>query len=1303
MANDIEIRVRVGNDTGSGLTAVNTSLRQLKQNAQNAGQALTTLTTRATAASVALRSLHDGAESASRALRTLRDRAVESSLALAELRTRATGVSNGLRTMGTRTEAAHGRLGDLSDRTRTLRTELDGLDTSARRAGAGLGDLRGGLGGGGGGGDGAGAFGDLKAALISLAPAAIPVAAALAPIAVQAGAATTAMAAFGAAIIPQIQSFADAAKAQKTYQDNVGKTGAMSQAAMTSQKAYQASVAGMPPATYKAAIAFQVLGEKYKGWSDGLAGFTMVPVTRSFAVLQGILPKLTPMVEESSLQLSRLVTAAGGGINSTAFDELSQKVSDFANNSLKSAVDGTLHFSRVLSEGKMSGPIASFFAYAKANGPAVKDTLSNLSTAVVHLLDAASQAGPGLLTLVNAFAKLVAAVPASLLANLMQVYTAFKLIKLAGAGVGAAAGGVTTLTTRIVALRAASVAAGGGVAGLRAAFATLGTAAKASVIVAGIAAVAVVLTRLSAIGKKAPPDVDKMATAIGNLGRTGKASGEALRSYGADLGGLADSINTLANPSNADRVQQFLVGLIGMDSTPVADAKKDVDAFDKSLASLVKGGNADLANAAFNRAVEATAKAGHSTKGLKGQLDDYKSALADAAFEQQLAADSMGLFGQQAMDVQAKLAAQKQSADGLRQSIQALNDVNRQGLGGMIGFEAAIDAASKAAKDNGQALRMVHGQLDLGSEKARNEAQALSDLAAKTDSATASARESGASWSAVNKIYDRGRGKLIAAAEAMGLTRAEAQKLAGQILKAPDKTARLKGNLDDLKSKLAAAKADLKTVPASKRTKLQASIDQLKAQIRAAKAAIASLKGKSVTITTYSKYVSVGKRPGEGTVLAPGKATGGVIGAYADGGVTRGSLSLVGEQGPELVRLPVGSTVYPAGQSRRMMDDGEPYQAYAKGGKVTKAQQARNKAQAQARSQAWPDLTISAFGQMAGYRRSELGAALGSPDSLSGLVDALNKWKGIIKAATSGATERGLLKSLSSTGAALIRQEKALSKVNSALDKAKDKLSSLKDAAAQLASGIKSGIVSGGSIVNGAQNTGAWTGGQGLIQQMGSKVADAQSLASALAQLKKRGLNAQSLSEIAQAGVEGGGLETATRLLGSSSADIKQINTLEKQLTKAAGAAGKTTADAMYAKQIKATDHLVDSLKKQQEKLSKSMDHLAKVMENAIKKGFGGKATGGIIGAATGGARGGLTWVGEQGPELARLPYGSTVYPAGQSRQMAMAGGGGGQPIQVNLVLDGKVVARALVDPIRGVVNNIAGGSVQKAFGRGNG
>ena len=92
----------------------------------------------------------------------------------------------------------------------------------------------------------------------------------------------------------------------------------------------------------------------------------------------------------------------------------------------------------------------------------------------------------------------------------------------------------------------------------------------------------------------------------------------------------------------------------------------------------------------------------------------------------------------------------------------------------------------------------------------------------------------------------------------MGLTKAEAASLANQILKTPDKTAKLKGNLEDLEAKLKAAKGKLASVPDSRKAKVRAEISDLEAKIRAVRpsdigdhagvdpALIARLRGKEL-------------------------------------------------------------------------------------------------------------------------------------------------------------------------------------------------------------------------------------------------------------------------------------------------------------------------------------------------------------------------------------------------------------------------------------------------------------------------
>lgn len=98
----------------------------------------------------------------------------------------------------------------------------------------------------------------------------------------------------------------------------------------------------------------------------------------------------------------------------------------------------------------------------------------------------------------------------------------------------------------------------------------------------------------------------------------------------------------------------------------------------------------------------------------------------------------------------------------------------------------------------------------------------------------------------------------------------------------------------------------------------------------------------------------------------------------------------------------------------------------------------------------------------------------------------------------------------------------------------------------------------------------------------------------------------------------------------------------------------------------------------------------------------GGYAHGGIRGlsrAATGGARSNMTLVGENGPEVVNLAPGSHVRSNPDSRRLLSGGGGGGGLIQANLVLDGKVLASVLIDPLREEIRD-RGGSPEKVLGR---
>lgn len=92
------------------------------------------------------------------------------------------------------------------------------------------------------------------------------------------------------------------------------------------------------------------------------------------------------------------------------------------------------------------------------------------------------------------------------------------------------------------------------------------------------------------------------------------------------------------------------------------------------------------------------------------------------------------------------------------------------------------------------------------------------------------------------------------------------------------------------------------------------------------------------------------------------------------------------------------------------------------------------------------------------------------------------------------------------------------------------------------------------------------------------------------------------------------------------------------------------------------------------------------------------KGTGGIIGAATGGIRSGLTMVGEYGAELVALPTGSHVYSSADTQ--SMLGGGVGGLVQIIISGGESAFDQFMITWIKKHARILGGGNVQVAFGR---
>lgn len=1105
------------------------------------------------------------------------------------------------------------------------------------------------------------AIGGVKGSLIPLASAATPLAAALAPIAVKAGAAGVAVAAFGVAVAGQASHMSEASKAQDKYTQSVQQYGRGSKQAAEAQRAVAATLSSMPQATARASVALSTLKDGFQDWSDELAGFTMTPVEKSFTLLGQMLPRLTPMVQGASSQLDRLVTVAGGAMTTPGFDELSDKVAEFSNAALKDAVDGIIHFSRALSEGSADGPLKAFMEYADQNGPALRETLSSVGDAVSTLVEASADAGPGMLTLVNAAAQLVASLPPELVTVLMQVAVGLKLVTLAGAGAAAAASGVQALGARITAMSAASAAAGGGLAGLKAAFLSLGMAARASIVVAGIAATVLVLQKLSDMGRDAPPNVERLTTSLGNLGRTGKATGEAADHFGKNFGKLHDQINKVVNPSVVESINNWGAKVTGglLDSGDATETfTENMDAIDSSLVSLVKGGNADLAKAALSSMMKGLSPEG--VKKFKGELDGYQGALADIALEQQLTADSMGFFGEAALATSAKLEAQQRSADGLRQSILALNDVNRSAYEAQIGFEASLDALSASFKEHGATL-------NIDTEAGRANGQAMADAAKAQGELIATGLAAGDSLGSMTKKSSELRETMMKlAVDAFDGNKAKATEYVNTLLGAPSEIKTLvKLEREEAIAGLEEVRAAVQATPGSKevtvstlngaaiaaleavglktrtlpdgRTQVFTANGQALGSISSVSSALNRLNGKTATTYLYNKTINTiitNSKTYRSVHDIVGKAAGGLLPKYAAGD-----------------QVQVAPTGMMRGPGTGTSDDILAIFASGAAGMVSDTEFVVN---AKSTKKYLPLLEAINANKIPGFAKGGLTKGqlkgLSSPSGMSSLTSTLSDVRTRIKEKYSGGTEDRLLRALDAVGKKLIGHEKALTGVNKALDGAKDKLKDLKTSAAQLSSSVKSGILSAANITRGAGGSRPTTVAS-IMGGLTSSRDKATAFADALKGLKAQGLASSLIQQIAEAGIEGGGLETAGALLGASSSEITSINDLQKQITTAAISAGKTTADSVYGAAIKAQTAATARLQKSQDKLEQTMAALAK----SLNRTLGGKSAGGIVGAASGGIRSNRTWVGEHGPELLDLPAGSRVWSNPDSRRKAAA------------------------------------------------
>jgi hypothetical protein len=436
---------------------------------------------------------------------------------------------------------------------------------------------------------------------------------------------------------------------------------------------------------------------------------------------------------------------------------------------------------------------------------------------------------------------------------------------------------------------------------------------------------------------------------------------------------LESSFKTLG-PAFEGMVEDWMDALADMDLTKISDGAAAVfDALGDSADDIIGNINDaldELGDTAKEHAQDFAALAEGLTgvfagvaDGLGAVADKWDQVMGDLEAFGKWAQDPMGknegvagLFGdldnsnaelQSAIDKAVELTLAWGEAGGAADELSgSIENVSAAFKEHLDPAQAALDAAIKwkeaqaelaeASKEGN--LSLLEREKHLDDQVGILEAMALAEstLSESTEETSQKFQDQLPQLADLARGSEEGKNLILGLAESLGVNLVQAAgdsfiavSETGEAIRIlPDKTVKLAANIDELRERLSEARSKLDdpNLTKERRAKLNADIKALEAAVRAAQRELDSLKDKTITITTRRVVADINTQSGGGYPLAHG----GNVPAYADGGNTRATLArpssalaLVGEAGPELVRLPYGSTVIPAGQTQRMLSEGD--------------------------------------------------------------------------------------------------------------------------------------------------------------------------------------------------------------------------------------------------------------------------------------------------------------------------------------------------------------------------------------------
>lgn len=493
------------------------------------------------------------------------------------------------------------------------------------------------------------------------------------------------------------------------------------------------------------------------------------------------------------------------------FDNMTAKLNKaFVNGTLQQAIsksgDDIVNFFRKIAN---NPEWQQFLAHMEATGPEMSRLFSNISEALLKLINNLSPIAGAILKVANAIAELVNAMPADLVKIILSIYAAFKLWGLAARGVLALTAATVKFKAAILALGSETAMIGAIAPAMQRAGATapairrlalaVGMLARAGIAIGAIYLIFQGITKVFDSFTGGSIKVDKLSESLIEFNKTGKLSGEAARAFKASwaqgvdgmdkkFGGLQAAIKGIAHAGTWDHVFngfQKATNWIDAGDTNLEKYHKTLDGVDKALAKLVKGGHADEARRLFGTLAKEAHKSGTSTEKFNTLLPKYNAELKKAKEAADQAAATMGVFGEKAIAVSDKIKTLNAETQGLTKSLFELNNINRDSMAASRDWEKSADDLAAAAKKHGINLHYVNGELSQNTQLQRDSAQALETHATNTEKSALATYNATGDWNKANRIMREGKQAIIDNAIKMGMGATEAKNYADAVLKIP--------------------------------------------------------------------------------------------------------------------------------------------------------------------------------------------------------------------------------------------------------------------------------------------------------------------------------------------------------------------------------------------------------------------------------------------------------------------------------------------------------------------------------------